>query len=560
MSPEQAQGREIDHRSDLFSLGIVMYELLAGRTPFKRASDAATLHAIISDSPEPLARYKSDIPDGVQRIVSKALAKNVDERYQSAADISADLNVVIRALTPGERNTTGNVAVARPSIAVLPLANMSRDEDNEFFADGLTEELLNVLAKNPGLRVTGRTSSFAFKGKQEDLRSIGQKLGVGTILEGSVRKAGNRVRITAQLVNVADGFHLWSETYDRVLDDIFAVQDDIAKAVSTALHVTLVGVSGVKKAINPESYALILRAHQSQLQMSKESLQMALVLYRKAIEIDPENARAWAGIGSVYGNRVAYGYAEYSEEYPLAKEAAERALALDDTLPQAHENMAFLYGALELRVTDGCPHIHRAFELAPNDSDTVANMALWEMIYCNFDRAIKLSRRSIELDPLNPQAVRALGRILTYTGQLVEARETILRVQEMSPDMTTTHLELCYISLLEGKFEEALDHIAREKTLGYRLHGESMALFSLGRIEESNRQLDALIAEGDSWAVQVAATSVWRGEIDRAFEWLERGYAARDAGIPITKSHPLMKSLRSDPRWQPFLGKIGLAD
>ncbi len=560
MSPEQAQGREIDHRSDLFSLGIVMYELLAGRTPFKRANDAATLHAIISDSPEPLARYKSDIPDGVQRIVSKALAKSVDERYQTAADISADLNVVIRALTQGERATTGNVAVARPSIAVLPLANMSRDEENEFFADGLTEELLNMLAKNPGLRVTGRTSSFAFKGKQEDLRSIGQKLGVGTILEGSVRKAGNRVRITTQLVNVADGFHLWSETYDRVLDDIFAVQDDIAKAVSTAMHVTLVGVNEVKKPVNPESYSLILRAHHSHLQMNKEGLQMAVDLYKKAIEIDPENAKAWAGLSSVYGVRVSYGHGDYAVEFPLAKKAAERALALDDSLAQAHETMSFVYAALELRMSEGRPHMLRAFELAPNDSAIVSSMALWEMLYGNFDRAIKLSRRSIELDPLNPWSRRELGRVLTIAGHLGEAHETMLRAQEMSPDMTTIHLGFCYISLLEGKFEEALSQISREKIAGYRLHGEAMALFSLGRIEDSNRQLESLIAEGENWAFQVAGTCAWHGEIDKAFEWLERAYDVRDAGIPLTKIHPLLKSLHPDPRWEPFLSKIGLAD
>lgn len=260
MSPEQATGREVDHRSDLFSLGVVLYELIAGRTPFKRNNDAATLHAIVSETPEPLARYKSDVAPELQRIVSKTLAKNPAERYQSASDLSADLKTVLRAAETGEYRTTGKVALSRPSIAVLPFTNMSADPENEYFSDGLTEELLNVLAKNSELKVTGRTSSFAFKGKQEDLRGIGQKLGVETLLEGSVRKSGNRVRITAQLVSVADGFHLWSETYDRVLDDIFAVQDDIAKAVSKAMHVTLVGVVEEKRTVNPESYALILRS------------------------------------------------------------------------------------------------------------------------------------------------------------------------------------------------------------------------------------------------------------------------------------------------------------
>jgi len=229
---------------------------------------------------------------------------------------------------------------------------MSADPENEYFSDGLTEELLNVLAKNPELKVTGRTSSFAFKGKQEDLRGIGQKLGVETLLEGSVRKSGNRVRITAQLVGVSDGFHLWSETYDRVLDDIFAVQDEIAKAVSKAMHVTLVGVAEDKQKVNPESYALVLRAHQSALQMTKESLSMAVELFSKAIEIDPNSARAWAGLSQTIGNQIAYGHSDYHVEFTRAKTAAEKAVALDDQLPEAHSALGFIYAALELRLAE----------------------------------------------------------------------------------------------------------------------------------------------------------------------------------------------------------------
>ncbi len=384
MSPEQAQGRQVDSRSDLFSLGVVLYELIAGQTPFKRKSDAATLHAIITEAPEPLARYKAESPAELQRVVSKALAKNPAERYQSAADLAADLTTIERSLTAGDRPTTGRVALSRPSIAVLPFTNMSADPENEYFSDGLTEELLNVLAKSPELKVTGRTSSFAFKGKKEDLRGIGQKLGVEMLLEGSVRKAGNRVRITAQLVSVADGFHLWSETYDRILDDIFAVQDDIAKAVSAAMRVTLVGSGSDEKKVNPESYALALRAHQSALQMTKEGLAVAVDLYKRAIDFDPDNAAAWAGLGYAYGSRVALGHTDYKSEHPLARAAAERALALDDQLPDSHQTMCYVLGALELRFPEGLGEIRRAFELAPNNSGIVATMATWELVHRQF--------------------------------------------------------------------------------------------------------------------------------------------------------------------------------
>jgi len=558
MSPEQAQGREVDHRSDLFSLGIVFYELLAGRTPFKRANDAATLHAIIHDTPEPIARYKADATPELQRIVTKALAKRPDERYQSAADFAADLMAIVRSLSSPDR-TTGSIAIGKPSIAVLPFTNMSRDEENEFFADGLAEELLNVLAKNSELRVTGRTSSFAFKGKQEDLRTIGQKLGVGTLLEGSVRKAGNRVRITAQLVNVADGFHLWSETYDRVLDDIFAVQDDIAKAVSGALHVALVG-TGDTQPVDAETYALIMRAHQSHMQMNKQGLAMALELYKKAIDRAPKDARAWAGLSSVYTSRVAYGHSQSPTEAGLAREAAERAIALDDNSAMAHHALAFVLGALELRYRESYVHMVRAYELAPNDADMVMHMALWEMLRCRLDRAFALAQKAIELDPLNPWARRELGRVLTMWGRNAEARAALQQALEFIPDMTTVYMGLSWLSLFEGKYEEALELAAKERAPGYRLCAQAMALHSLGRKEDSDRALAELMALGDSWCYQMACVHAWRGEVDEAFTWLDRGYETRDSGIPLTRVMPLFEPLHADPRWQPLLEKAGLAD
>jgi eukaryotic-like serine/threonine-protein kinase len=558
MSPEQSQGRESDHRSDLFSLGVVLYELIAGQSPFKRNNDAATLHAIASENAEPLARYKTDVPAELQRIVTKSLAKNPSERYQSAADFAADLRLLGRSIESGQGDTSGKSIASKPSIAVLPFTNMSADPENEYFSDGLTEELLNVLAKNPELKVTGRTSSFAFKGKQGDLREIGQKLGVGTLLEGSVRKAGNRVRITAQLVNTSDGFHLWSETYDRVLDDIFAVQDDIAKAVSKALHVTLVGVSESKKTVNPESYALILRAHQSQLQMTKESMSAAVNLYRKAIAIDPENARAWAGLAYVYGVRVAYGHSSHDDEHHLAKDAAERALALDDLLPEAYDAMGFIYGALELRIRESLVYTRRAHELAPNDSTIMTSMAVIEMIMGNFERAIRHSKSAIDLDPLSPWAHRELGRVCTFAGRLDEARDALTRALNMSPDMTTIHLGLSWIALLQGNFEEAARIIEKERLAGYRLCGQAMASHALGRTSDSDKQLADLIAEGENWGFQIAGVYAYRGEADKAFEWLERSYQIRDAGIPLTKVHPILVPLHSDPRWPVFLKKIGL--
>lgn len=560
MSPEQAQGRDVDSRSDLFSLGVVLYELIAGQTPFKRKSDAATLHAIITEAPEPLARYKAESPAELQRVVSKALAKNPAERYQSAADLSADLGVVERSLSSGERTSTGRVTLSRPSIAVLPFANMSADPENEYFSDGLTEELLNVLAKNPELKVTGRTSSFAFKGKQEDLRGIGQKLGVEMLLEGSVRKAGNRVRITAQLVSVADGFHLWSETYDRILDDIFAVQDDIAKAVSTAMRVTLVGSGSEEKKVNPESYALTLRAHQSHLQLTKESLATAAELYRQAIAIDAANARAWAGLSYALGYQIIYGHADYAATFPATLEAARRALELDDQMPEAHQARAFVYTSLELRFVEGEREIRRAYELAPNDSSIVGSLSRRLATRGKFDEAIRLAEQAVKLDPLNPMALQLLAGNLNFAGRRAEAEQTYRRVLQLSPDMTSVRSVFSSVLFHQGKLEEALEMALTEKSAGYRSCALAIINHTLGRKEDSELSLQALISEGEQWGVQIAVVYAHRGEVDKAFSWLERSYELHDAGLVITKVEAFFQPLHADPRWPLFLKKIGLAD
>ncbi len=567
MSPEQAQGRELDQRTDLFSLGVVLYEMITGRTPFRRSNDGATLNAIINESPEPLVRYRPDVSPELQRVVSKSLAKNPADRYQSAAEMAADLRALIRLGDAVESRTTGRVAKVRPSIAVLPFANMSADPENEYFSDGLTEELLNVLAKSPELKVTGRTSSFAFKGKQEDLRSIGQKLGVETILEGSVRKAGTRVRITAQLVNVRDGFHLWSETYDRVLDDIFAVQDDIAKAVSREMHVTLVGINESQAQFNHESYALILRAQYAAALMTKESLALAVELYSKAIDIQPDSARAWAGLANALGHQLAYGHVDYNTEFARgvtifvrALDAAHKAVALDDNLPEAHAALGFVKGALELRIAEAGREYRRAYELAPNSSPIVALVALWELLTGNFPEAIRLAKLAVDLDPLDPWVRRELGRVLTFAGRYDEAREVFARVREMSPEMTALGVFEAAIDLFQGKLEESLRKANREKLAGYRCFVTSSVLYAMGRKEESDRDLATLISEGEQWQFQIACVHAFRGETDLAFAALERGVEIRDAGVPLAKVHPFLRNLHSDPRWEPFLRKIGLAD
>jgi serine/threonine protein kinase/Flp pilus assembly protein TadD len=556
MSPEQAQGLDVDHRTDLFSLGVVFYELIAGRIPFKRDNDPATLNAIINDEPEPLARYKSDVSSDIQRIVSRCLAKNPNERYQSAVDLAADLRFVGNALNSSSSGSSIKKIDSRPSLAVLPFANMSADPENEYFSDGLTEELLNVLAKNPELKVTGRTSSFAFKGKQEDLRGIGQKLGVATLLEGSVRKSGNRIRITAQLVNTTDGFHLWTETYDRVLEDIFEVQDDIAAAVAKELQITLLGGKSESHNNNPESYALILRANHSTNQMSKSGFNVAIELFQRALDIDPNNAKAWGGIARAYALKAAFGYADVQEYYGKSKDAAQHALGLDDTLAEALEVIGWI-AAFEYDLEQAENSFRKAYSLAPNNSRMVSSLSLFESMMGNFEESIRLSKLSLEIDPLNPEAYLNQGKIYLWSEKLDKAITSFNKAIEISPNMTSVYLNIGWVYILKGKYDDAVTSINREKLGGYQDCGLTMAYHSMGKKDESDKALARLLTHGNEWGAQFAAAYAFRNEKDKAFEWLERSVELQDSGVLNVYVFPLYKNLHNDSRWLPFLKKVG---
>ena len=558
MSPEQARGGETDHRSDIFSLGAVLYELVSGRTPFQRESVPAVLHSVIHDQPEPLTRYKTDVPDDLQRIVSRCLAKDPGERYQSAADLAADLRMAARLSVSGLQPAASS---SRPSVAVLPFANLSTDPENEYFADGLTEELLNVLSKNGGLKVTGRTSSFAFKGKQEDLRDIGKKLGVKTLLEGSVRKAGNRVRITTQLVNAEDGFHLWSETYDRVLEDIFAVQDEIAAAVAEAMNVALLGQSQSERVSDPESYALTLRAQQAALQMTKSSVDVAVDLFQKALELDADNARAWAGLGRAFGMQMAYGYAANTETgWVRAREATARALELDASLPEAHEANGWVGTLYGHRFGESLEDLRRAHELAPNNSRIACLLGLLCGITENFDESLRYVRLAVELDPLNAETHLHYSRACQWAGHWDEAEAPARRALELSPGITTGYLNLAHVRINQNRLDEALKFVEQEEATGFRTFGRALVYYLQGREEESETARKALEDLGDGWDFQLAAIHAIRGESDQAFHLLEAAAATKDAGIMSIRVAFTLNNLHGDPRWPVFLAKIGLGD
>ena len=555
MAPEQVRGEPVDARTDLFALGITMYQLATGRRPFRGDTFADLGSSILRDQPERIEKLRQDLPRGFEPIVDRCLEKDASRRFQSAHDLRGELGRV-RATMKGVGSDAGG---GSPSIAVLPFVNMSRDEENEYFSDGLSEELLNVLAKIPELKVTGRTSSFAFKGKQEDLRDIGHKLGVSTLLEGSVRKAGSRVRITAQLINVADGFHLWTETYDRVLDDIFAVQDDIARSVSQALHVTLLGRSAASPGMSAESFPLVLQANHFAWQNSGPALSRAVVLYQEAIAKDPENARAWAGLALALSYQAGYGHADVHESVREARKAAERALALDNGLAESHTAMGVVLASFEFRFREGLESVRRARALAPGATIPMVLNSFYEGALGDLAEALRLGRRAQEVDPLNPEVHTNRARLESWASNLEAAGEAYQRALELTPNAVAIHSSMGLMFLHRGMGDRALPEIMKEPSAGYRNTALVEAYETLGMKKESDEALARLLTENEQWAFQFALAYTSRGEFDEAFRWLDRSFELRDSGIVMTKVSRRFRLLHGDPRWPRFLEKIGLA-
>jgi len=448
-----------------------------------------------------------------------------------------------------------------PSIAVLPFVNMSDDGANEYFSDGLSEELLNLLAKIPELKVAARTSSFQFKGHTGDIDVIAAQLKVAHILEGSVRKSGNQVRITAQLIKAEDGYHLWSETYDRELDNIFKIQDEIATAVVEALKITLLGAAPKTTEADLEAYQLFLEALFISRQGTLDSVGKSIELYQQAIEIDDDYAPLWAELGASYIWYTAWGGIPIDKGSALADEAIERALSIDPDNAQAYavRGQSRMYN--KYRFADAMDDALRALKLDPGNYYGARLAGIGYRVLGRLDSAVEYNLLAIELDPVSPSSYMALCRTYYYFRKLNEAEAACRKTLALSPGFTSIHYRLGRILLAKGKPNEALEEIQQEADGIYLLTGLAMAQFVLGNQQASDQALNLLIAEGaDNAAYQVAEAYAFRGEVDHAFEWLDHSYDIRDSGLAFTAGDPAFQSLHKDPRWEQLLEKLGLAD
>jgi serine/threonine protein kinase/tetratricopeptide (TPR) repeat protein len=565
MSPEQASGEaDLDGRSDLYSLGCVLYEMLAGEPPFT----GPTVQAIITKrfiAPVPQVRATRDVPEPVDAVVTRALARTPVDRFATAAEFVAALTDLAGV---GPQRTPPDAPRSAPpkAIAVLPLANMSADPENEYFSDGMTEEIINALAKVPGIQVASRTSSFAFKGKDIDVRAIGERLGVTTVLSGSVRKFGNRIRIAAQLVNVENGYNLWSETYDRLLEDVFAIQDEISRAIVEALKLRLAAESAplVVPTANLEAYNLYLKGRFLFNKFTEQGLKKGLDYFQHALLEDPGYARAYAGIADCWCN-LADDWVAPDDAYPRAKASAIRALEHDPTLAEAITSVGKVLAWYEWDFAGAEHELRRAVTLNPNYAE--AHFVFGSVLPSvgRLAEAVEEMRRALTLDPLSAHDSGWLARFYLYAGEydaaIAQSRKTI----ELNEHYFRAFLYIGSAKLAQGDPEAALDWYRKGQVLdsAVRSYDALIAgpLAALGRREEAEEILTRLEEESRQQYVRAEILAMGHaatGDFDRAFACLERAYQARSGGLVYLHIDPAYAPLRGDARFGDLVRRIGL--
>ncbi|MDQ3697293.1 MAG: tetratricopeptide repeat-containing serine/threonine-protein kinase [Gemmatimonadota bacterium] len=632
MAPEQAAADPAtNHRADLYSVGVMAYELLTGRTPFSGLSPQAMLAAHATVAPEPVTSYRPAVPAALAALVMCCLEKHPADRPQTAEEVLRELETLAvtsgsralashgaRVVAPGTGGARRGVprgpplrravafagltlllglggyhslsliggpasagdgsqaprrsgldgAAAAKSVAVLPFLNISADPENEYFSDGITEELINGLMRVEGLRVASRTSAFAFKGRNEDIREIGAKLGVGTVLAGSVRKAGTRLRISAQLIDVAADSALWSETYERELEDVFAVQDEISRAIvgSLRLRLDLRGGAPVvtQHTSSVSAYDLYLRGRFFFNRFTEPDLRKSIELYEEALAEDPKFALPWAGIAETWSS-LADDWLPPKEAYPKAKAAAINALVLDSTLAQAHAALGTVLMAYEWDFAGAERAFRRALALTPNDP--LAHAYVSTVLVRTTGReqpALAEIQKAIELDPMNVRYVAGLAGTLVWLRRYDEALEAGRRALALDPGVGGLYIVMGEAYLANEMPADALLMFQRAQELGYVRSPEAIAraFAALGRHDESRRiveDLERVVLSRYVRPEYMARVYVSLGDKEKAFAWLDSAYAARSAGLTWLKVHPGYDPLRADPRFTRLMTKVGLA-
>ncbi len=576
MSPEQIEGRPLDHRTDLFSLGVMLYELGTGARPFRGNSPPALMSSILKDNPRPIAERRVDFPESVCRVIDRCLEKEPRDRIQTATEIHAELKASRRAWESGAQSpgpappgTILRPAERAASIAVLAFTDMSASKDQDWFCDGIAEEILNALTPLKGLRVAARTSAFSFKGKGVDLRTIGEKLNVTTVLEGSVRRAGDRVRITVQLSEVANGYQLWSERYDRELKDIFDVQDEIAKAIVERLRVTLAGGKGdrlvAQATMNVEAYQLYLRGR-ALVDRRGASVPAGLDLLRTAAELDPGYSLVWAGIADALTVLAYSGVARGSDSKSQALAAAKRSIELDPSSAAGHTALACATLLFENNRTMAKQAFGRALDLSPSYG---MGRCWYANFYLNwacgeYEQAIVEARRALDSDPLSAYVTMNLGVCLFTAGRLHEAIDACRRAIQLDPDSFVSHWALGIALGLNGRFEEAVSTFDVAARMSQRhalaLTGLAAVFGQAGMPAEAlaiHRELMDRASLAYVSPTHLALTAGAAGQREQAMAFARRAWDEREPSFILWARHfPPYRTLHSDPRFAAILREM----
>lgn len=583
MSPEQVEGKEVDQRSDIYSLGVILYELVTGRVPFE--GDTAFIIGVKhkSEIPENPSRINPQIPEKFSRLILKCLEKDKGNRYQGAQGLLAALSKIEDTLYAEERASREGKPIAtetgeleeRDSIAVLPFSDLSPQKDQEYFCDGMAEELINTLTKVERLKVASKTSAFQFKDKGKDIEEIGKKLRVQTILDGSVRKSGNRLRISAQLINVEDGYHIWSEKYDRDMEDIFAIQDEISLAIVDKLKIKLLGEERAKLTKryteNKEAYSLFLKGRYFWNRRYEGGLNRAIEYFNQAIAKDPLYAIAYSGIADCLCLIGLWGFQPPKEVYPKAKAAAEKALEIDESLSEARSSLGFInaFYAWDWHAAE------REFKIALELNPRYATAHSWYSLYLagmgRFEEAIDEQKRALELDPLSLIINAMMGLIFMLAGNYSDAVEQLQRTIEMDPNFLMAYVFLGQTyTVMEWKglgkyYAQSIKALKKAFDLSggmtYVLGHLGMTYSLDGQKDKANKILQQLekLRIGESVSPEQFFHMYYGlGEQDKALEYLEKMHDERTSLLTLYNVWPAVDRINSTPTFKAIMKKMGL--
>src|SRR5216117_1779678 len=564
MSPEQAAGdRDLDGRSDVYSLACVIYETLAGEPPFGGASARAVMAKHLSEPPPPLRTRRPDAPAAVEQALARALGKDPADRFASVAEFVAALEA-----TPSPGAAPTLVGKTR-SLAVLPFVNGSADPENEYLCDGVTDELINALTKVEGLRIASRTSVFALKGKPQDIRAIGALLGVSAVLEGPVRKSGDRLRITVQLAAADDGRTLWSERYDRRLDDVFAVHDEIARTIVSTLRTTFLAdiadPTPRRYTDNVQAYSLYLKGRFCWNKRSQEGVREAIAYFEQAIDHDPGYTLAYSGLSDAYALQVDYRGVPVTEGLTRARVYARQALALDDSLAEAHTSLGWVLFIYDWDWDGGAQAFRRAVELNPGYATAHQWYSFILAALGQLDRALVEGHTALELDPASVSIRRSVGWLYYYTRRYESAVYHLRRAIAMNPTSEDTYRVLGLVLTQQGAYAEAERAFREAITLSPELSYATAGVAHVLALQGRRREAEALLAEletraRDHYVSPVAFCIVHLGlrNVDQVFQWFERAYQDRRGWMTYLKVDPMLDVVKDDPRFAEFVKRMKL--